>query len=418
MFSLAPENYIGPLIALLLTIGLILWISPLAKAAGLVDVPNSRKTHRGEVPLIGGLAIFVAVFAAVVVQGFIFPSQSLVSEFLAFYLAGGLLVLAGAVDDYLDLSPLKKLAMQILAAMIMIFGAQIVLRDLGSLGPDGSVLPLGIFAVPFTIFAAASVINAMNMSDGLDGLAGSLSLVSLVGFIVASVLFGNGEDLILLSVLAAAVTGFLFFNFRVPGRTAATVFLGDSGSMFLGFAAVWFAVKFSQGDDPIIAPAVALWFVMLPLFDAACITTRRLMRRRAPFGADREHLHHIFLLAGFTVTETVTIMAVLAMLGVGVGLAATYYQVPDSIMFVSFVALGLTYLWMILHSWSVLRFLTRSINRRTNGVDRRVISDRRKNVNVAYMGPERRTGMERRQDLRRSNDARHDEFTPPQESVG
>ena len=157
---------------------------------------------------------------------------------------------------------------------------------------------------------------------------------------------------------------------------------------------------------------------MLPLFDAACITTRRLLRRRAPFGADREHLHHIFLIAGFTVTETVTIMVVLALAGVGVGLAGTYYQVQDAILFGSFVALGIMYFWMIVHSWSVLRFLTRSINRRTNGVDRRIIADRRKNVNVAYMGQERRSGTERRKDLRRSNDSQNEEITPPNESVG
>ena len=171
------------------------------------------------------------------------------------------------------------------------------------------------------------------------------------------------------------------------------VFLGDSGSMFLGFALAWFAIKFSQGESRIIAPSAALWFLVLPLFDAVSITTRRILRRQPPFGADREHLHHIFLLAGFTVTETVAIMAGIAMLGVGVGLAGTYFNVPDNIMLGSFLVSGLMYLWMIVHSWSVMSFLRRSINRRTKALDRRVNGERRRNINVAYMGPERRCGI-------------------------
>ena len=156
--------------------------------------------------------------------------------------------------------------------------------------------------------------------------------------------------------------------------------------------------------NEVIAPSAALWFLMLPLFDAACITIRRLLKRRPPFGADREHLHHIFLLAGFTVTETVTIMVVIAALGVGVGLVGTWLQVPDPLLLSVFTMLGLGYLWMILHSWSVLRFLRRSINRRVTSVDRRINGDRRGKSNIAYMGPERRSGVERRQDPRREED--------------
>ena len=396
--------YLGPLIAIIITSGLILWLSPLAKTAGLVDTPSARKIHKGEVPLIGGLSIFVAVFAAIVVSGFVFPGQEQPASFAAFYLAAMLLVLVGTVDDFVDLSPLKKVTAQVIATLIMIYGARVVLNDLGMLGVDGALLPLGFFAVPFTVFATVGVINALNMSDGLDGLAGSLVLVSLVGFIAASILFGNGADLGLLAILAAAVTCFLLFNYRFPGRPGALVYLGDSGSMFLGFALAWFAIRFSQGESSVISPSTALWFLMVPLIDAVCIMTRRLLKRRPPFGADREHLHHIFLLAGFTVTETVAILAGIALVGVGAGLVGAYFQAPDYLMLSSFVALGLAYLWVIMHSWSVMRFLRRSINRRTTRADRRLNGDRRRNSNVAHMGPERRSGIDRRKDLRRSED--------------
>jgi UDP-GlcNAc:undecaprenyl-phosphate GlcNAc-1-phosphate transferase len=391
-------------IALVFTSGLILWLSPVARAVGLVDIPTARKAHKGEVPLIGGLSIFIAVFAAMVISDIFRPEDLVPENFGAFYLAGMLLVIAGMVDDFVDLSPLKKLTVQVLATVTMILGAQIVLSDLGALGNGGEMLALGFLAVPFTIFATVGVVNAVNMSDGLDGLAGTLSLVSLLGFMVATTVFGNGEDNRHLAILAAAVIGFLLFNYRLPGRSSAFVFLGDSGSMFLGFALAWFAIKFSQGEGRIIAPSAALWFLVVPLFDAVSMTTRRILNRKPPFGADREHLHHIFLLAGFTVSETVAIMAAFAVVGVCVGIAGTYFNVPDYIMVSAFLVCGLLYLWMIMHSWSVMRFLRYSICRRDNVTDRRVLADRRTHSNVAYLGPERRSGRDRRNDPRRSED--------------
>jgi len=399
------EAYIGPVIALAFTSALILWLSPLAKVVGLVDIPNARKQHSGKVPLIGGLAVFIAVFAAMVVSDFVRPDDLVPENFGAFYLAGMFLVMAGMVDDFIDLSPVKKLAAQTVAALTMIFGARILLGDLGALGNNGELLTLGFLAVPFTLIAAVGVINAFNMSDGLDGLAGTLALVSLVGFMIATAAFGNGQDSRHLAILVAAVIGFLLFNFRLPGRPGAVVFLGDSGSMFLGFALAWFAVKFSQGEDRVIAPAAALWFILVPLFDAVAMTARRILRRKPPFGADREHLHHIFLLAGFTVSETVIILGSIALLGVCVGLAGTYFQVPDYILASAFLGSGLLYLWMIMHSWSVMRFLRYSICRRDSIADRRVTSDRRSHSNVIYLGPERRSGADRRKDPRRSNDS-------------
>lgn len=397
-------SFIGSVIALALTSVLILWLCSIAKAVGLVDVPTERKTHLGEIPLVGGVSIFIGVFAATVISGFLLPDGSALLDYDSFFLAGMLLLLVGVVDDYLELKPFAKIFAQIGAALIMIYAAGVVLNDLGALGNNGEMLSTGMLAVPFTVFATIGVVNAFNMSDGLDGLAGSLSLVSLLGFIAVSLWFGGGQDLGLLMILASAVAGFLMFNFRFPGRSTAVVFLGDSGSMFLGLAICWFAIKFSQGADRIISPSVSLWLLMLPLFDAVSMTTRRILKKRPPFGADKEHLHHIFLLAGFTVTETVVVMTSIAMLGGAIGLSGVYFNVPEYIMVGSFLALGLMYLWMIVHSWSVMRFLKRSINRRMGSTDRRVIADRRGTSQVTYLGPERRCGQDRRSDPRRVED--------------
>ena len=398
-------DYIGPVLALGITSVLILWLHPVAKAIGLVDVPDSRKVHDNAIPLTGGPSIFLAVFAVHVLSGYFLPNKIYPVDYYGFYLAGVLLVLTGMLDDYKTVAPNVRIAVESAAALIMIYVASVVLRDLGELFVDGRTVGLGFLAVPFTVIATVAMVNALNMSDGLDGLAGMLALVALAGFTVATKLFGNGMDFRILIVLAAAVCGFLIFNARWFGRRKATVFLGDSGSMFLGFALCWFAIRFTQGESRVMPPAAALWFVMLPLFDAATVTARRLLKRRPPFGADKEHLHHIFLLAGFTPGETTAILGGMAVAGVAMGLGATYLGVPDPIIIGSFLILGLLYLFMIMRSWQVMRFLHRSICRRGNEADRRSYSDRRQPSNVVHLGPERRSGIDRRNDPRRSADA-------------
>ncbi len=377
------------LAALTSTTLLILLLRPLAVVTGLVDIPNERKSHQIPTPLVGGLAIFaglVVAFLLTVAAGVTLPLR----EILSFFGGGLLLVTVGVIDDFFDLSPLARFAAQIAAALLMIFGAGVVLDDLGGMTLSGRLLAMGVFAVPFTVFATLGVINALNMCDGLDGLSGSLSLVSLAGLFFAAYLWGNVADVILLPLLGSAVVGFLLFNLRLPGRERASIFMGDAGSMFLGFALTWYAVSLSQGDSRVISPAAALWFLMLPIFDTVTMMLRRILRGRSPFSPDREHLHHVFLLAGYTVNETVGLMAAIAVLGVLVGLASVYWHVPELLVAGGFLLVGLGYFWMIMHAWRVMRFLHRSICRR------RITGDRRRGQDPAYAGPERRSGIDRR----------------------
>ena len=396
-----------------MTTALILGLRPVAQSLGLVDIPNERKVHDGAIPLVGGIAIFAAVVVAHAVSKAIFPGALGVSNYTSFYVAGALLILVGVIDDYRELSPGVRLVSEGGAALIFIFGADVVVRSLGTLTTGGQDVTLGLVAVPFTVFAIIGLINAINMSDGLDGLAGTLSLVPVLGFIVGTIFLGDGKDLVILWCLAASVSAFLLFNVTVPGKRRALIFLGDSGSMFLGLTLAWIAIRLSQGERAAISPAAALWFFALPIYDTVCMTSRRILRKRPPFSADKEHLHHVFLLAGFTVTETVIMMGGLAAVGVVVGLAGTYYKVPDLILASTFVGLGLVYFWAILRAWTVMRFLRRSICRRRDIDDRRTEPDRRRRQ-------VRRNGVERRQRDRRQGErritARQDENTASVES--
>ncbi len=390
-------DYLAAILAFCVSTGLILGLRPIARRLGLVDVPNERKVHDGEVPLVGGIAIYCSVVFAHALSTVISPSETSQVPYLAFYAGAALLVLVGMIDDYRELSPLSRIVVQLLAALIMVYGGGIVVTDLGTAPFLADSVTLGLFAVPFTLFGAVGLINAVNMSDGLDGLAGSLTLVSLAGFLIAALAFGNGQEAPLLVILAASLVAFLMFNVTVSGKRRALIFLGDAGSMLLGFALVWFAISLSQDNGGrAIRPAAALWFLTVPIYDAACMTTRRVLRRRPAFSADKEHLHHIFLLAGFTVNETVLTMAGLAAAGVFIGLAGTYYGVPDFYLAAAFLLGGLLYFWMIVRAWSVMRFLRRSICRRRNIGDRRSYMDRRRHNDPHYSGKDRRIGKDRR----------------------
>jgi UDP-GlcNAc:undecaprenyl-phosphate GlcNAc-1-phosphate transferase len=397
---------LASLLTCVVTSVLIVIMKPLAQSVGLVDVPSARKVHHGPVPLVGGLAIFASLMVACMVPAWSGLSPS-APEMLSFLLAGLLLVSVGVVDDYLELSPQARFLAQAAAAMAMIFGGGVLLSDLGGMTISGDVLQLGFLAIPFTVFATIGVINALNMCDGLDGLSGSQALISLAGFAMAVSLWGQPGRSALLMVLSGGILGFLLFNLRLPGRTRASIFLGDAGSMFLGFALTWFAISLSQGPDRVIKPAAALWFVMLPIIDAVAMMLRRMIRGRSPFSPDREHLHHIFLLAGYSVNQTVAIMATLGSIGVAFGLASTLWNWPDLIVAVAFLIVGLMYFWMIMHSWRVMRFFRKSICRRNTVIsDRRSGVERRCGNDAAYMGPERRSGLDRRQGLpRRAEDA-------------
>lgn len=384
---MAPE--FAPLVALVATILLIVVLRPVAVRVGLVDIPNERKSHRAPTPLVGGLAIFAGL-----VLGFFLcldgPIPLSQREVYSFFGAGLLLVAVGVVDDFLELSPAVRFIAQVLAALLMIFGAGVVLKDLGSMTPEGYVLQLGILAVPFTVFATLGVINALNMCDGLDGLSGSLTLTSLSGLILAAYIWGVPADTALLPILGTAIAGFLLFNLRLLGRERASIFMGDAGSMFLGLALTWYAIALSQGETRALPPAAALWFLMIPIFDAVSMMLRRMMKGRSPFAADREHLHHIFLLAGYSVNETVLVMTGVASCGVFIGLASIYFRIPELVVSGAFLLTGIGYFWMISHAWKVMRFLRTSICRRQSG------GDRRKAQSEAYAGPERRSGLDRR----------------------
>jgi UDP-GlcNAc:undecaprenyl-phosphate GlcNAc-1-phosphate transferase len=328
--------FLAAFLATLLAIPPLLRVAP---AWGLVDVATGRKVHEGAIPLIGGLVmgvVFLCMYLALALGGLLAASAGLAAG-IAIVLVGGL------IDDLHELRSSIKFAFQIAAAVALIrFGQDTMLTQLGQL-LSPQVFTLGAWSVPLTVFAIVGVMNAANMVDGIDGLAGTLCLF---GFIVFGVLAAwTGETTVfVVTCLAAGVTaGFLCFNLRTPSRPRAVVFMGDTGSHFLGLLLAWCAIRLHNAEPPALNAVSAGWVLGIMLGDTLSVMVRRVLRGRSPFKGDREHLHHLLLDAGLSTTQTVLAMAGLSLAAGAIALAAEKYAVPGYAMFYLYLALLTAY---------------------------------------------------------------------------
>lgn len=373
-------------LALLVTCALLHCLRSVAVRIGLVDEPTERKSHHGTVPLIGGVAMFC---------GFTLAALTLdlgLTAYRSFFAAAAILVVVGMLDDMHELSSRSRFGAQILAAALMAYWGGVVLQDLGALGGAGDTFRLSGWAIVFTVFATVGVINALNMSDGVDGLAGGLSLIALLGMAYVADAAGLVSERSLLLMLSVVVVGFLIFNMRVPWRNRALVFMGDAGSMFLGFAITWFFIAISQGEDRAMAPVTALWLLMVPLFDTVWLILWRFSQGRSPTSSDVGHLHHVLQMTGMSAGTSVWIMLAIAALGALVGLAAGASGVAESTMFLLFLGLFAGYCMLMAVSWRRRKLLWWPIERRLIGLADRRERDELNNEERRH-APERRSGI-------------------------
>jgi UDP-GlcNAc:undecaprenyl-phosphate GlcNAc-1-phosphate transferase len=262
-----------------------------ARRFGLVDVPLGRKLHDGIVPVIGGVAMFMALVPSLAFAGLS------ASEATALLAALALLVACGVADDLLHLPATAKLAVQFAASALM----------LGPLLPGGTLVPGGPWAAmlvwPLALVFTVGAINVVNMLDGVDGLAGGSAAIAFAWLAAA----GPADAAALPLLLAAVTAGFLVFNLRHPWRRRAAVFMGDAGSLMLGAALAWCSVRFVR-LEPGAPWAVVLWILGLPIIDGVGVTGRRLLRGANPMRADSTHLHHRLRAAGLSVTSSVALL--------------------------------------------------------------------------------------------------------------
>ena len=342
-----------PLLAFAGAVFLTHALRPAAIQAGLVDHPGGRKRHRGAVPLVGGLAVFLAFAGA----SLLLPVA--LRDYVPLFVAMGVLVMTGLIDDLIDVRVSTKITAQVVAAVLVASWSGLTIESFGDLLGFGPVL-LGEWAVPVTVFCLVGLVNAVNMIDGMDGLGGGVGLIALGVLGWACWSAGSGTSAYLAFILAGAVGGFLVFNLRGPWRGQASAFLGDSGSMMLGLGVGWFAVDASQVPGSPISPVTVLWILALPVIDTLSLMLRRIAKGQSPFFADREHLHHIFQRAGFGDGAAAAILLGLSAVLAGIGVAGSLLGVPDPVMLLGLVLLAGAHYYFIRHAWRVGRVLRRS----------------------------------------------------------
>ncbi|GAB3037705.1 UDP-N-acetylglucosamine--undecaprenyl-phosphate N-acetylglucosaminephosphotransferase [Bowmanella dokdonensis] len=314
----------------------VLTFRPLAIGFGLVDRPCSRKQHTGEVPLVGGLAIY----AAICFSSFLFVQFD--TNYKLYLISTAFMVLIGALDDFYDLDAGLRLVGQFLIASLMVFGAEQYISDLGNLFGTGNI-NLGLFGPLFTLLAVVASINAFNMTDGVDGLVGSLSLNTFIAIGVLAMLAGVGLSTDLPAMFFGAIFAFLFFNLGQFKNGRYKVFMGDAGSMLIGLTVIWLLAYCTQGKQAFIQPVTVLWLVAIPVMDMVSVMARRIMAGISPLRASRDHLHHVLLYNGLSSTKTTIIIAFAAVSFSISGILLQFYQIPEHLSLSLFVLLFVGY---------------------------------------------------------------------------
>lgn len=334
--------FIGGLMGFLICTVSIPRVIAIAKVKRLFDRPDGkRKIHKVIVPNLGGVGIFLAY---IIITSLLIDTRAF-QQWNFCLSATFILFILGVKDDIVSLSPAHKLLAQLLSAIITVIFADIRLRSLQGI--------MGIYELPyaasvaFTIVGCVFVTNAFNLIDGIDGLAGTITVLC-TGIIGTSLtVLGNYASALMAFTLLGSVVGFLRHNI-----SPASIFMGDSGSLFIGYTVSVLAIILInefRTDSPLSqvvstnsgALIVVLSILVIPVFDSFRVFIARIAKGNHPFKADRTHLHHFLLDCGFTHSRTVMILATANLLVVTVALAVQNLDPNLALAILVTVSLGL-----------------------------------------------------------------------------
>ncbi|MGH4126154.1 MAG: glycosyltransferase family 4 protein [Clostridium sp.] len=316
-------------------------ITPLVKkfaiAVNAIDIPkDERRVHKKPVPVMGGLAIYIAfVIGTILYNGILTPSQ------LGIIIGATIIVMGGMIDDIKDLSPKYKLLIQIMAAVCLLMSdvrISILTNPFREFYP---YLNIGWVGIPVTIIWIVGVTNAFNLIDGLDGLAAGIAFISCVTLMIVSIINGRLEPAFLTAVLSGAILGFLPYNFN-----PASIFMGDTGSQLLGFLLAAISIEGAIKSATAFVIAVPILAFALPIYDTLFAMIRRKANGKSIMQADKGHLHHRLLDMGLSQKQAVIIMYFIsAVLG---GIAIITMQMSNQR---AYFLLGLTAVITVSAAW-------------------------------------------------------------------
>lgn len=261
-----------------------------------IDIPkDERRVHKKPIPLLGGLAIYVATIISIVI--FLPLNRTTFSIIIG----GSIIVISGIIDDTRDLSPKMKLLFQILAAIVLVVGG--IKIEFITNPFEGGLIYLKGLSIPLTIFWIVGITNTVNLIDGLDGLAAGVSLIASMSLFFVASRFEYIPIMIMSLVLSGSCLGFLPYNFN-----PAKIFMGDTGALFLGFMLAVISIEGVMKSVATIAIVVPIIILGLPIFDTTFAIFRRLLNGRPIMEADKGHLHHKLLQRGLSQRQTVLIL--------------------------------------------------------------------------------------------------------------
>lgn len=279
-----------------------------AHKVGAIDVPkDARRMHKKPIPRLGGLAIYGGFLCSILIFG------QLDETMLCVLLGAAIIVALGIFDDVLALGARLKFVVQIVAAAIPVCIGDLQIGLFTNLNPlsDTPFVHLGILAVPVTIIWIVGITNAVNLIDGLDGLAVGVSSIAAITMLAVALLTGNMPIAITMAALAGACIGFMPYNLN-----PAKIFMGDTGSTFLGYMLATVSIMGLFKFYAVISFAVPFLILGLPIFDTANAIIRRVAAGRSPMSPDRGHVHHKLIDMGFNQKQAVAILyAISATLG-------------------------------------------------------------------------------------------------------
>ena len=327
------------ILAFAISTGMALIITPLvikiAFKTNAVDIPDARKVHKVPIPRIGGLGIYAAFLISVIFSVMMMHiGGETLREIIGLILSGSIIVAVGLIDDYKNLPAKVKLLGQILAAAILVLGFEVRIDFITD--PFGDFIYLEWLAIPATIFWLVGLTNTINLIDGLDGLAAGVATIASVTILLVALKQNFFLVTILTAALAGAAFGFLFYNSH-----PAKIFMGDSGSMFLGFMLAGISVVGEVKSTATITLIVPILALGLPILDTTFAIVRRYLGGKPIFQPDKGHLHHRLLRLGFTHRQAVFLMYVMsAMLGLSaVAMTEVNKQIAVMILIIVFIAI-------------------------------------------------------------------------------
>lgn len=321
-------------------------VKRLAHRIGAIDVPkDARRMHKKPIPRLGGLAIYLAFIIVSLAL------NKLTVQNVTILIGSAIIVVLGIFDDRNALGPKFKFCIQLIAAAIpVIFGnLRIELITNPNLLSDHLYLQFGAMSIPITIIWIVAITNAVNLIDGLDGLAVGVSAIACMTMLAVSLLINEVGIAVILAALAGACVGFMPYNLN-----PASIFMGDTGSTFLGYMLATLSIQGMFKVYAIISFAVPFLILGLPIFDTAFAFLRRILSGRSPFSPDRGHVHHRLIDMGFNQKQTVAILYVIsAVLGLLAVVLTTSGELRAIIMvavvLVTLIVGGFIYLSMERH---------------------------------------------------------------------